>query len=87
MSNFYPRESVEFQPIRVTLDGVEVQDNVEFSVVPRDTRPDVFTAPTELAGKIGVLVDGMDPGVYTVWAQVTSAPEVPVLDCGYFTVT
>lgn len=82
----YPRESVEFQPVTVTVDGVAVTTGVTFAVVPYGDRPVTFVAPTTLGGKIGVMVSGLGVGVYRVWAQVTSAPETPVIDCGTFTV-
>lgn len=82
----YPRETVEFQPVTVAVDGVVVTSGVAFAVVPYGDRPATFVAPTALNGKIGVMVSGMTPGTYRVWAQVTSVPETPVIDCGVFTV-
>jgi hypothetical protein len=37
---------------------------------------------------MGVLVDGLSPGVWRVWAKVTGlvGDIEPVVDCGYFTV-
>ena len=89
----YPRETVEFQPITVAVDGAPVTTGVAFSVVAEDalfpdgTRPGAFTAATTLSGRIGVMVAGLAPGTYRVFAQVTSSPETPVIDCGVFTVT
>lgn len=85
-SPVFPRESVEFLPVTVRVDGVTVTTDVEFSVVAAGARPGTFAAPTSLDGSIGVMVTGLDPGTYTVWAQVTSAPETPVVDCGSFRV-
>lgn len=85
--SFYPRETVEFIPVTVTVDGVEVTTGVTFSVVIDGTRPTVWTAPTTLNGKIGVLVSGLAVGAYHVFAKITSSPETPVVECGRFTVT
>lgn len=83
----YPRETVEFQAVTVTVDGVAVTTGVTFAIVPDGTRPTIFTAATTLGGKIGVMVSGFTPGNFRVFAKVASSPETPVIDCGIFTVT
>ena len=85
-SPVFPRETVEFLPVVVRVDGTVVTADVEFSVVAAGARPVTFAAPTTIGAAIGVMVDTLDPGTYTVWAQVTSTPEVPVIDCGSFRV-
>jgi hypothetical protein len=85
--NRYPRESVEFQPITVTLNGVAVTTGVTVQVVVQGNRPvGAWVTPTTLSGVIGVMVSGQAPGSYTVWAKVTSAPETPVINCGTYVV-
>jgi hypothetical protein len=90
MSNLYPRETVEFQPVEVTVDGVAVTDDVELAILAGATRPAEldWEAPTVLGAAIGVMVNGpvLGPGTYTVWARVTSYPEVPVINCRTFRV-
>ena len=83
----YPRETVEFQPVTVTIDGTPVTTGVTFAVVPAGTRPITFVTPTTLAGKIGVMITGMTVGNWNVWAKVTSSPETPVIDCGTISIT
>ena len=83
----YPRETIEFQPVTVTVDGVAVTTGVEFCVVSAGARPGTWAAPTTIGGKIGVMITGLAPGMYEVWAQITSNPEIPVIDCGTFSVT
>ena len=85
--NLYPRETVEFQPVTVTVNGVAVTTGVEFAVAESGSRPVTWAAPATLGGRIGVMVEDLTPGDWTVWARVTSSPEIPVIDCGYFTVT
>jgi hypothetical protein len=87
MRNLYPRESVEFQPVSVSVNGTAVTTNVEFAITERDGRPATWGSAVSLSGSIGVMVEALDPGDYTVWAKVTSLPEVPVIDCGFFTIT
>jgi hypothetical protein len=84
--NLYPRETDEFQPVTVTVDGVAVSSGVKFSVVVTTARPLVWVDPVSLSGKIGVMVSGLAPNDYRVYAQVTSSPEIPVVDCGTFRV-
>ena len=86
MNTDYARETTEFQPVTVTVDGVSVTTGVTFAVVPSSVRPTVWVAPTTLAGKIGVMVTGMAIGIYDVWAKIASAPETPVIYCGMFRV-
>jgi hypothetical protein len=89
MTNLYERETLEFQPVSVTLDDVEITTNVEFAVLLGNARPVEldWATPTTLDDRIGVMVDSLTPGTYAVWARITSTPEVPVIDCGRFRVT
>lgn len=88
MANSYPRESVEFQPVSVTLDGVALTSGLAFAIVPDGSRPETFSPATVMDGKAGVMVAGLAAGTYRIFAQVTADPdEVPVIDCGYFYVT
>jgi hypothetical protein len=84
MANAYPRESVEFQPVRVTLNGAGVTTGLSFAVVPDGRRPVTFTPAAVIGNEAGVMVSGMTPGTYRIYAQLTSGPETPVIDCGYF---
>ena len=82
----YERESIEFQPVTVTVDGDVVADGVTFAITPNGTRPLVYAAPTTVDGKIGVMIQGLTPGLYSVWAKVASTPETVVMKCGTITV-
>jgi hypothetical protein len=89
MTNVYPRESVEFQPVLVTQDGVAITTGVEFAVIKPTARPtdaDWFAA-TLLQGATGFLTGTYGVGIWKVWAQVTDSPEIPVIDCGTFQVS
>jgi hypothetical protein len=83
----YERESIEFQPITVTVDGAVVTTGVTFAITPNGTRPLAYSTPTMLGGKAGVMVQGLQPGVYNVWAKVASTPETVVVNCGPIVVT
>ena len=87
MVNAYPRESVEFQPVKITRDGTEIINDLAFAIVPDGQRPAEFTPATFVAGKVGVMVSGLDAGSYRVFARLTASPEIPVIDCGYFYIT
>ena len=86
MRNIYPRETSEFAPVTVTLDRVPTTTGVKFAVVSSGTRPSVWINPVTNNGLIGVMISGMSTGTYEVYAQVTNAPDVSVIDCGYFTI-
>ena len=85
--NEYPRETIEFQPVVITVDGVTVTTGIQFAIVPAGTRPTTWTAPTTLGADSGVMVSGLTAGVYVVWAKITSSPETPVVECGRFIIT
>jgi hypothetical protein len=87
LTNAYPRESVEFQPVIVTRDDEALTTGVSFAIVPDGDRPTTFTAATVLDGRVGVMIQGLARGTYRIFAQVDNAPEVPVIDCGYFYIT
>jgi len=84
--NTYERESIEFQPVTVTVNGAPVTSGVTFAITPNGTRPLAYVAPTTVDGKIGVMVQGLAHGLYDVWAKVNSTPEAVVINCGYISV-
>jgi len=89
MTNIYPRESVEFQPVLVTRDNVIITSGVSFAVITPTARPqssDWFAA-TVLQGATGFLTGTYAPGVWNVWAQISDSPETPVINCGSFQVS
>lgn len=82
----YPRETVEFIPVTVTVDGVAVTVGVEFAVVKDGERPTSWSTPTSLDGKIGVLISGLTSGQWDIYARIAASPETPVVKCGFITV-
>ena len=87
MSNSYPRETVEFAFPRVTVDDVVVTTGVTFALFANGTRPTTWDAPTIVDGRTGVMLTGLTPGLYRIFAKVASSPETPVIDCGYVSIT
>lgn len=89
MINTYPRESVEFQPILITLDGTPFTTaaDIEVSITAPSARPSTWIASTSLGGEIGVMIENLAVGSYTVWARITDSPEIPVINCGSFAVS
>lgn len=85
--NVYPRESVEFQPVPIYQNGLLITAAIAYSVVALGARPGAFTSAITLQGATGFMVTGFAVGTYDVWAQITSAPEIPVLYCGPFQVS
>ena len=84
----FQRETLEFLPVTVTVNGTAVTANVEFAICDLSERPSTFGSAVTLSGDIGVMVDGtaLGPGTFRVFAQINSSPEVPVIDCGSFRV-
>jgi hypothetical protein len=84
--NTYQRETVEHQPVTVTVNGAVTADSMKFAVVPTGSRPTTWLDPVTVDGKPGVMIQGYQPGVYTVFVQVTANPETPVENAGQFQV-
>lgn len=89
MINTYPRESVEFQPILITLDGTPFTTaaDIEVCITAPSARPSTWIASTSLGGEIGVMIQNLAVGSYVVWARITDSPEIPVINCGSFAVS
>lgn len=84
----YPRETVEFVPVVVTVDGAPVTSGVQICLNDSPaTRPTIWVAATVLDGKTGFMVQGRSEGNLYVWAKYTDSPEVPVIYCGRVTIT
>jgi len=79
-----PRETLEFIPVNITVDGVPVTAGVKVCVTPGTARPTVWDDPVVLGDEIGVMTTDHTPGTYRVWAQITSSPEIVVVECGTF---
>jgi hypothetical protein len=84
LANGYPRESIEFQPVKVTRDGVTVTEDLLYSIVPDGDRPETFTPAVIVGQATGVMISDLPAGTYRVYAKMTAGNEIPVIDCGYF---
>jgi hypothetical protein len=82
----FQRETYEFLPVSVTVNGTAVTTGVTFAVCEVDSRPATWGSATTLGTAIGVMVNGtaLGVGTFEVFARVVSSPEIPVLDCGTF---
>lgn len=87
MVNAYPRESVEFQPVKITRDGLAITTGLSFAIAVDGARPVTFTAATVLNDEPGVMISGLAAGTYRIFARLDASPEIPVIDCGYFYIT
>lgn len=82
----FQRETIEFLPVTVTRNGTPTTTGIEFAITPHSTRPTTWTPPTTLGTDIGVMVEGLPPGAYKVWARITATAETPVLQAATFEV-
>lgn len=85
--NEYPRETNEIQWVTVTQDGETVTTGVTLAATLGTARPTSWTAPVADAGRIGLRVQSLAPGLYTAWAKIDSDLEDPVVRLGQFYVT
>lgn len=89
----YPRETTEYLFVNVTIDGQTTTAGVELAIQPQTgtttARPTTWTAATIVDNKTAHLIHDQDPGLYRVWARVTTtdSPEIPVIDCGLYRIT
>lgn len=76
----FPRETREFFPVNVRLNGTVITTGVEFSATPYGSRAHNFMPAAMLEGKTGIMIENMEPGNYRVWARVTTVSETPVME-------
>jgi hypothetical protein len=82
-----PRESVEWWPFVVTVDGVPVTSGVETAITATSARPVSWNPATVRDGKTVVRIAGLMPDAYRVWARITRSDETAVVDLGVFSVS
>lgn len=84
MSNVYERETNEFQPIVVTVDGTVLTavTNLSFSITDLSTRPTVWIAAVLYGGAVGLWVTGMTPGTYQIWFKYILGTETIIRRSG-----
>lgn len=83
----FPRETLDFLPVVVTTNGVQVFEGVQFADVPDGSRPLTWVAQVVDGGRIGVAVTGYPPGKRHLYAKVSDSPWAPVIDCGVYLIT
>lgn len=84
MSNVYERETNEFQPIVVVVDGVTLTTvtGLNFSITDLSTRPSVWIAAELYGGAVGLWVTGMSVGTYQVWWKYVIGSETIIRRSG-----
>jgi hypothetical protein len=87
----WPRTTEEFVAFRrLGVDGLlPVGATVAYAVVPEYDQPTAWTPADELEGMLGFMLDGptLGRGVFHLFIRITSTPERPVIDAGYFRLT
>lgn len=90
-TNSYPKSTVEFIDMPVTKNGVLQTTGVTYSVVLQPGGEGAHTPADIMAGRTGRLISGLAPGLYKVWAAVTTAgtgtSEAPHIFLGSFRIT
>lgn len=77
----YLKESVEFQPVIVELDGAVIEE-FDVCIVPYRARPEDWQSPTVLEGQPGIMIQGLEIGTYDIYVRITHNPEIPVIPAG-----
>lgn len=84
---YFERETNEFQPLGVTIDGqVPLWDEVSTAVVAHGSRPTVWTPIATLDDQEGFWVTGLGAGLYEVYTKVATGSESIVKLAGYITI-
>lgn len=86
-SSTIPRESVEWRPFTVTVNGAVVTTGVETAVTLAAARPTTWTPATVRDGRTLIHVGGFTAGIYRAWARITRSDETAVVDLGYLTIS
>jgi hypothetical protein len=87
MINTFPRETIEFLPVPIKVDNVLVTTGIEFCIVLGDARPTIWIPAVTQSGKIGVMIQGLNPGTYHIFARVTASPDFAVMNTGFIYIT
>lgn len=82
----FQRETEEFLPVTITRDGTPTTTGIQLTITPHTARPTTWGTPTTLGTQIGVMVSALPPGIYKVWARITTTGETPVLHVDTFEV-
>jgi hypothetical protein len=82
-----PRESSEWHPFTVTVDGTPVTTGVETAVTTISARPATWTPATVRDGKTLIRIAGLTPSTYRAWARITRSDETAVVDLGLFSIS
>jgi len=85
--NSYPRETTEFQPLIIKKNNVIVTEGISTSIAEHGERPSTWIPAVALGAEVGVMITGLTPGMYDIYAKVTDSPEIPVMDCGSIAIT
>jgi hypothetical protein len=84
VSDSYPSGTSEWVPLDIERLGLRITSatGIATSVVPDGAAAGTWSATTLVDGLPCFRLSGFSPGLYRVRAQVTTADEVVVLDCG-----
>jgi hypothetical protein len=74
-----PRETDEFVPVGIKLNGQKITAGVEFAMTVGDDRPTVWVAGVISGGEVGFEVNpGAVPQILKLWIRVTIGSHKPV---------
>lgn len=82
-----PRESREYLFVTVRQDTVVVTAGVRLAITAEDARPTEWVDATVISNATAILVDGLAPGRYRVWAEVSVGSERIVEPAGTLIIT
>jgi hypothetical protein len=82
-----PRESVEWWPFTVTVNGSPITTGVETALTLTNARPATWTPATVRDGKTLIRIAGLTPSTYRAWARVTRSDETAVVDLGLLSIS
>lgn len=82
-----PRESAEWWPFTVTVNGTTVTTGVETALTPMTARPITWMPATVRDGKTLIRIAGLTPSTYRAWARITRSDETAVVDLGYISIS
>lgn len=79
--NVFLKESIEFQPVAVELDG-SPYTSFEVCIVLDSARPDGWSPAVVIDGQPGIMIQDLAIGLYHIYVKINSVPEVPVIKAG-----
>lgn len=79
----FERETNEFQPVAIAVDGAPPAGSIDFAIVVHGARPTTWVPAVETDEGTGFWIQSLTAGMYEVYVRVTTLDESMVRMIGH----